>query len=199
MFRLTLGTLTGLLAALHTLNCKSSVYAANPVSIVTPAQWIALNSSVGGRLYNGYPWAQPCYSFYNGSAQAPDAAACANVQSVYNNDSIGISQNFGAYMNTNWGSCQKKGQGCVLDHTLPQNPLVYAPPANCYQGSVAVKYVRRCQQLFRVSLNSCYHRLMRDHTKTFSPFSPSQIRRESLFISRTPATTTRGVARHQMV
>lgn len=128
------------------LVCISStsfvVYAANPISSVTSAQWMSLNSSVGGRLYNGFPWAKPCYSFYNGSAQLPDLAACGKVQTLYKNDTIGIAKNFGAYMNTNWGSCQAKGEGCVLDYTLPSNPLVYTPPNNCYQGSVASKYVR---------------------------------------------------------
>ena len=133
-----------MLSALSLLAALGSIYfvhAANPISSITPAQWAALNTSVSGRLYLGYPWARPCYSFYNGSAQTPDSTTCAAVQSVYKNDSIGIAPNFGAYMNTNWGSCQRTGQGCVLDYTAPQNPLVYAPPANCYQGSVAPYYV----------------------------------------------------------
>ncbi|KAF7972996.1 hypothetical protein HWV62_16490 [Athelia sp. TMB] len=135
---------TKMLSALSLLAAFGSLYyvhAVNPISSVTPAQWAALNTSVSGRLYLGYPWVRPCYSFYNGSAQTPDSTACAAVQSVYKNDSIGIAPNFGAYMNTNWGGCQRTGQGCVLDYTIPQNPLVYAPPANCYQGSVAPYYV----------------------------------------------------------
>lgn len=139
MLSLSLATIAVALASIDA--STSFVRAAAPASSITDAQWASLNSSVGGRLVNGFPWARPCYSFYNGSAQTPDAAACASVQSLYKNDTMGIAKNFGAYMNTNWGSCQANGQGCVLDYTLPQNPLVYAPPQNCYQGSVAPKYV----------------------------------------------------------
>lgn len=37
--------------------------------------------------------------------------------------------------------CQATGQSCNLDYVLPSNPLVYAPPINCYQGSVSPYYI----------------------------------------------------------
>lgn len=33
------------------------------------------------------------------------------------------------------------GQSCGLDSSLPQNPLVYAPPNQCYQGNLANYYI----------------------------------------------------------
>ena len=32
--------------------------------------------------------------------------------------------------------------GCNLDYSVPQNPLVYAPPNNCYQGSISTYYIK---------------------------------------------------------
>ena len=42
---------------------------------------------------------------------------------------------------TNWASCQATGQSCNLDFALPSNPAVYAPPNQCYQGSISDYYV----------------------------------------------------------
>lgn len=35
--------------------------ASTPISSITSTQWAALNQSVGGRLYAGYPMAKSCY------------------------------------------------------------------------------------------------------------------------------------------
>lgn len=86
----------------------------------------------------GYPLAKPCYSIYNGSVVAPNAAQCAAVQQGYTDESYVASQ-YGGYMNPNWGSCQAKG--CELDFLLPSDPTYYAPPQNCYQGSVPSYYI----------------------------------------------------------
>jgi len=72
--------------------------ATTPISQITPSQWAALNSSVGGRLARGAPLAEPCYSFYNGSVVAPDVAQCAAVQNGYTNEQF-IADNYGGYQN----------------------------------------------------------------------------------------------------
>jgi len=72
--------------------------AATPISQITPSQWASLNSSVSGRLAKGAPLAKPCYSFYNGSVVAPDAAQCSAVQSGYTDEQF-IADNYGGYQN----------------------------------------------------------------------------------------------------
>ena len=42
---------------------------------------------------------------------------------------------------TNWGMCQAKAQHCTLDFSEPADPTYYAPPANCFQGSVPSYYI----------------------------------------------------------
>ncbi|TVY32503.1 FAD-linked oxidoreductase, partial [Lachnellula subtilissima] len=106
----------------------------------TPAQWAALNQTVNGRLFAGVPLAQSCYSSYNGTATTPDAAACSAVQSNYTANNY-ISDHYGGFMNTNWGTCQRTGEGCPLDWNTPSDPTVYAPGQTCYQGSVSPYYI----------------------------------------------------------
>lgn len=68
------------------------------ISSITPAQWAALNQSVNGRLHGGQPLAEPCYSFYNGTATTPNRAQCSNIQANYETDTF-VASNFGGYMN----------------------------------------------------------------------------------------------------
>lgn len=42
--------------------------------------WDKLNLTVGGRLFAGIPWAEPCFSSFNGKPVTPDSARCAFVQ-----------------------------------------------------------------------------------------------------------------------
>ncbi|KAF2163800.1 hypothetical protein M409DRAFT_57280 [Zasmidium cellare ATCC 36951] len=111
-----------------------------PVLSITNSQWTALNKSVGGRLQVAYPFAKPCYSYFNGNPIMPDVAACSAVQNGYV-DEQSIANNFGGYINTNWATCQRHAQTCSLDFTASQNPTYYAPPVNCYQGSVPTYYI----------------------------------------------------------
>ena len=64
------------------------------------------------------------------------SAHYATVQSLYKNDTMGVSKNLGGYINTNWGNCQANGQDCVFDYILPQNTSAHARTRGCYQGSV---------------------------------------------------------------
>ncbi|KAI9707028.1 MAG: hypothetical protein M1820_004616 [Bogoriella megaspora] len=107
---------------------------------VTSEQWQDLNETVDGRLHVGYPWAKPCYSTYNGTTALADPVQCAVVQASYGDEST-IADNFGGYMNANWGACQKTAQDCNLNYSNPTDPTAYAPPANCYQGSVPAYYI----------------------------------------------------------
>lgn len=42
---------------------------------------------------------------------------------------------------SNFASCQAQGQSCALDRALATDPTVYAPPNQCYQGSVSPYYI----------------------------------------------------------
>jgi len=54
----------------------------NTTSLPTPttSDWATLNETVGGRLYIGKPWSNPCFSTYNGEPNTQDEEACAFVQ-----------------------------------------------------------------------------------------------------------------------
>ncbi|KAF8172523.1 FAD-binding domain-containing protein [Mycena galopus ATCC 62051] len=105
-----------------------------PAGFSTPplysnATHIALNdlfTSVGGRLFAGVPLAYPCFS--DGSGDRTD---CVNVQVTlaYRTDS------FGAFINTQWETCQTTGAQCLLESSNSDaSPTV--PPGTCKQGSV---------------------------------------------------------------
>lgn len=54
---------------------------------VTQTEIANLNTTVGGRLFAGYHWSRPCYSFYDGQSQEPNQAQCQLVQEDYFNNS----------------------------------------------------------------------------------------------------------------
>ncbi|KAJ7813344.1 hypothetical protein B0H14DRAFT_3750618 [Mycena olivaceomarginata] len=82
-----------------------------------------LFASVGGRLLPGIPLAYPCLSGHvNGTN-------CFNVKvPLYRTD------NFGAYINTQWETCQTTGAQCLLDASDPTNSTTMAP--ECQLGTV---------------------------------------------------------------
>ncbi|GAA95620.1 uncharacterized protein L969DRAFT_44860 [Mixia osmundae IAM 14324] len=115
------------------------------INKVTPKEWAALKTAVGGRLYPLKPWPSPCYSAYNNGTstvvQTPDLlGGCKTVQSDYT-DPPSISNQPAGYHQPNWAACLKTSQSCNLNSLLPQDPTYYAPPAVCYQGSVPSYYI----------------------------------------------------------
>ncbi|KAJ7848173.1 hypothetical protein B0H14DRAFT_3108904 [Mycena olivaceomarginata] len=73
----------------------------------------------GGRLLPGIPLAYPCLS---GQGNGTDCFQ------LYRAD------NFGAYINTQWETCQTTGAQCLLDASDPTNSTTMAP--ECQLGSV---------------------------------------------------------------
>ncbi|KAF8886615.1 FAD-binding domain-containing protein [Gymnopilus junonius] len=100
-----------------------------------------LNSTVGGRLYVGIPWAEPCFSSFNGNPVTPDPVQCAFVQQNFFNNHLNRSQFFSGYDATNFETCMATGDQCELDWSNPQNPAAFAPPADCKQGSIPNYYI----------------------------------------------------------
>ncbi|KAJ6588813.1 FAD-binding domain-containing protein [Mycena capillaripes] len=108
---------------------------------VTSAQWTALNSSVAGRLHVGIPLARPCFSLIDPAvAGNTDAAECAAVRQGWSN-SLFLVEQFGAYMNVQWGSCQATTQTCLISGFNATDPTPSNPPNVCQQGSVPPYYI----------------------------------------------------------
>ncbi|PFH45424.1 hypothetical protein AMATHDRAFT_71699 [Amanita thiersii Skay4041] len=96
------------------------------------SNWDTLNQLVGGRLQRGVPFAQPCYT------QGFNSSECQQIKSSYV-DEITRSRNFGAYIQTQWETCQETGQQCLLDSTMPSNEAPIRQ--KCQQGSVSEHYI----------------------------------------------------------
>jgi hypothetical protein len=71
---------------------------ATSLLFVNDTAWQSLNSSVGGRLYDGEPLLAPCYTRYNGHFQRPDAQECSILQTNRTNGPF-VSDHFGGYQN----------------------------------------------------------------------------------------------------
>ncbi|KAJ7512638.1 FAD-binding domain-containing protein [Mycena galericulata] len=106
---------------------------------VTPAQWNAFNASIGGRLQVGIPLARPCFALA-GTAGSTNATECAAVRAGWGN-SLFLVEQFGAYMNTQWGSCQATSQTCLIHGFNVSDPTPSDPPNVCQQGSVSPFYI----------------------------------------------------------
>ncbi|KAF7316391.1 FAD-binding domain-containing protein [Mycena indigotica] len=103
------------------------------------SSWKALNSSVGGRLRTGVPLARPCFELAD-TAGATNQSECAAIRQGWSN-SLFLVENFGAYMNTQWGSCQATSQSCLIHGINSSDPAPSDPPNICRQGSVPPYYI----------------------------------------------------------
>ncbi|KAJ7583508.1 FAD-binding domain-containing protein [Mycena floridula] len=100
------------------------------------AKWKALNATVQGRLFNGIPFARPCFQqAAPGTLGNFSAEGCAAVTAEYL-DSPTLASSFGAYVETQWETCQRTGASCLLDNTNPNNSVADAPPKVCSQGAI---------------------------------------------------------------
>ncbi|KAJ7754480.1 FAD-binding domain-containing protein [Mycena metata] len=118
----------------------AAVVSAHPSErVVTATQWAALNSSIGGRLHVGIPLARPCFTLAD-TAGNINATECAAVRQGWTNNLFLVEQ-FGAYMNTQWGSCQATAQTCLIDGLNVSDPTPSDPPNVCEQGSVPPYYI----------------------------------------------------------
>lgn len=72
------------------------------LSTVSEYQWLSLNNSVNGRLYNdGIPFSRACFSNYDGDtngATGADPQACQSIQAGYLSEKFRLPY-FGSYMN----------------------------------------------------------------------------------------------------
>ncbi|KAJ6507782.1 hypothetical protein C8R47DRAFT_1099539 [Mycena vitilis] len=101
----------------------------------TSGDWQKLNSTVGGRLLKGVPFSSPCFSDLDGLTVTPNLTACDAVRSGYD-DELVRSNISGAYMITQWETCQISAQQCLLDYLDPENPSPSLPSQTCSSGSI---------------------------------------------------------------
>ncbi|KAJ6554226.1 hypothetical protein B0H19DRAFT_1262614 [Mycena capillaripes] len=93
-----------------------------------------LSTSVGGRLFLGVPFAYPCFS---GTGNGTD---CVTVQNQYLNETY-RADNFGAFINTQWETCQSTGAQCLLDSSNPADLKVVVDSERCELGSVPSYFI----------------------------------------------------------
>ncbi|KDR73790.1 hypothetical protein GALMADRAFT_632193 [Galerina marginata CBS 339.88] len=122
------------------LSFLPSADASSPVDITartgpTLKDWAHLNATVGGRLFPGVPWTEPCFSIYNGKKVKPDVGQCSFVQQNFFNHIVrtGIS---GAYGTQNFEMCMRTGDQCQINSFDLPDPFAFTPPRECRQGSI---------------------------------------------------------------
>ncbi|KZT19613.1 FAD-binding domain-containing protein [Neolentinus lepideus HHB14362 ss-1] len=121
---------------LSTAHAGSFIHPRTP----SPALWEALNMTVNGHLHVGVPFSRPCFVIARAIGEAHNKRQCDVVLAGYHNHSIRTST-FGAYINTQWETCQASNEGCVLDALNASNPQAFQPPACCFQGSIPSYYI----------------------------------------------------------
>ncbi|KAL2833862.1 hypothetical protein BDW59DRAFT_179503 [Aspergillus cavernicola] len=128
----------GLLASLAVNSLGLAFTRRASIASISTADWDAFNATVSGNLRNGEPMLAPCYTRYNGAPQTPNLEQCANVQKNGGNLSFATEQ-FGLYVNSQWGGCQATGESCTFGAIRPDvlTPIL----DSCEQGSVPSKYV----------------------------------------------------------
>ncbi|KAF7342485.1 FAD-binding domain-containing protein [Mycena venus] len=106
---------------------------------ISPAQWHALNISVGGRLHAATPFALPCFSKYNNISVSVNEAECSAIQANYTSANFRI-ESFSANMKVEYETCMSTHSGCLLDSANPRNPLATDGIA-CSQGEISPFYI----------------------------------------------------------
>ncbi|KAI5115204.1 hypothetical protein M0805_002873 [Coniferiporia weirii] len=132
--------IAALAASWVSLRDGGSTKLAAPVVSFAKADWAGLNATVHGRLYTGIPYARSCFRGASGTGGSFHAGDCAVVQDNYVNRTH-RRHDFGAYMNTEWETCQATSEQCLLDASNPSDSSASASPRVCSQGSVPPYYI----------------------------------------------------------
>jgi hypothetical protein len=110
------------------------------VSWAQKTSWNHIQSTFGDAAFQGRPFSQPCYEDW-------DSVECTAVRESYT-QATPRSNNSGAYVHTQWETCQTSAEQCLLDYTNPNNRDA-VQVKDCAQGSVPSYFV------LRFSLLSC--------------------------------------------
>ncbi|KAK1236221.1 hypothetical protein PQX77_000542 [Marasmius sp. AFHP31] len=120
--------LPALFTSLSLLNPSSEVINTSSLTSID-----ALNATVQGRLSRGTPLAMSC-------SEDPDSDACRSAQKGYL-DAAFRSSIPGAYVNTQWETCQMTEEQCLLDYTNTSDVFPVLPPRGCHLGSIPSYYI----------------------------------------------------------
>ncbi|KIK63617.1 hypothetical protein GYMLUDRAFT_221811 [Collybiopsis luxurians FD-317 M1] len=99
------------------------------------ADYATLNSSVEGRLFKGVPLVLPCTTPDGGQS-----GRCKLIQEEYLEE-VFRSNNPGAYVVSQWETCQATGEQCLLDYTNTSNLAPVTPPRECRLGSIPPYFI----------------------------------------------------------
>ncbi|KAJ7651928.1 FAD-binding domain-containing protein [Mycena rosella] len=106
----------------------------NPLPNVTTTALDSLFTAVDGRLFPGVPLAYPCF------ADGGNGTDCITIQNQYTNETY-RTDNFAAFINTQWETCQSTGAQCLLNADDPSDSSVTMPPVQCRPGSVSGYFI----------------------------------------------------------
>ncbi|GLB38750.1 putative oxygen-dependent FAD-linked oxidoreductase family protein [Lyophyllum shimeji] len=106
-----------------------------PLLYEPPAsEWHALKKAVNGRLFEGVPFAHPCF------AKGFNSTECVAIRSSYL-DEVSRANAPAAYIQTQWETCQTTDDGCLLSYTNPQDESPTLPPNQCQLGSIPRHFI----------------------------------------------------------
>ncbi|KAK0452197.1 FAD-binding domain-containing protein [Desarmillaria tabescens] len=101
----------------------------HPDAPIPECAWSSLNATIGGRLQRATPYARTCFS------ASFDEGECTGVINEYL-DPARRSDYFGAYINTEWETCQATREECALNWMNAA-----ARDGECRQGAVPSYYI----------------------------------------------------------
>ncbi|KAF7362599.1 FAD-binding domain-containing protein [Mycena venus] len=175
-----------------------------PILDISPPQWRALNSSVGGRLHAATPFALPCFSKYNNISVSVNEAECNAIQANYTSSEFRV-ERFSANMNVRlpctpgvmciadstqvqYETCMSTHSGCLLDSANPRNPLAI-DGTSCNQGEISPFYVRELSHESLINIHAFEALRSMSEWPVISRRRLSSLRApEFLFLLKTQAT-----------
>ncbi|CAE6541699.1 unnamed protein product [Rhizoctonia solani] len=108
---------------------------------IPSAEWDALNATVNGRLARGVPFSRACFSSVGINVTGTESKdECTVIQEGYASGTFRTSK-FGSAIETQWETCQKTNEGCLLDPNSPTNANAFTSPKTCHQGNVSPYYI----------------------------------------------------------
>ncbi|RDB14906.1 hypothetical protein Hypma_016469 [Hypsizygus marmoreus] len=98
-------------------------------------EWDVLRAAVGNRLFEGVPFAHPCFT------QGFNSTACLAVRTGYL-DETSRANVPGGYVQTQWETCQVRNDDqCLLSYTNPHDLTPTLPPRQCRIGSIPAHFI----------------------------------------------------------
>ena len=107
-------------------------------SIATTADWETLANRVSGNLHTVVPFAQSCFSTFNGQNVSVNQSECAEIQKNYNDGIVRTNQYAGFYHTYGDGCLSNATNQCILN---PDNPYASTAGESCNYGILSSYYI----------------------------------------------------------